>query len=282
MNFDVAEWGPPLAVMLGGIGIGALFLRGRGNAEAAVIDEGRRSDLEANQQAAIDALRQLELDKDKLEPDVYRREREALIERGAAAMRTLDTAEPATDLVARLQADRARVGDVAFFDAVRQVAPEVSARGAAPSGIAPEWKGAGWATLFCALLGVLTWMATSESVDRREGASMTGNQDLGGPPGGPPQEWLQAKAAEEAKLLANPNDLDAKNNLTQLHLSAGDATKAMERNRQVLEADPKNADGRVFKAVLAATVGMYDKALVELDAVLANNPGHVKAQTYRA
>jgi tetratricopeptide (TPR) repeat protein len=285
MNFDPAEWGPPVAVILTGALLGALFLRGRGGADAAVVAEGKRDDLEANRAAAVDALRQLDLDKDKLDPEVYRREREALLGRGAAALRTLETeapAAPAADgntLIDRLRTARLAAGSEAFLQAVRVVAPELSAR----PGIAPEWKGAGFATLACALIAVLAWMATSESVDRREGASMTGNQSLGG--GGQqavPPELKQAITDQEARVTADPSNLTLLNDLTQLYLQAGDASKAMEQNRKVMELDPKNVDGRIYRGFLAVTVGMNDKALAEFDGVLAEQPAHPRALFYRA
>lgn len=286
MKFDASEWGPPLAVILVGVLAGLAFLRGRGKADVTAEAEGRRDDLEANRAAAVEALRQLELDRDKLDPDVYQREREALLGRGAAALRTLDgqgvpasQPAPTDDLVARLQGERERVGPAVFLQALREVAPELGAR---PS-VAPEWKGAGWATLACALIAVLAWMATAETVDRRDGASMTGNQSLGGggPPAVPP-ELTTAIAAAEQKVAADPSNTSLLNELTQLHLQAGDATSAMAQNRRVIELDPKNVEGRIYRGFLAVTVGMNDKALAEFDGVLAEQPAHPRALFYRA
>ncbi|MEQ1507460.1 MAG: tetratricopeptide repeat protein [Myxococcota bacterium] len=275
MAIDMAVWGPPLAVVVAGAVIGiATVARMRSNpSDTTITDESRRNDLGATRDEVLEALKVLELDRDKLAPGEYEREREILLARGGKALAALeDPAAPA-------------------FRPTRAPSPELPAAAAPAQGLAPEWKGALYALAAVALIAVLWQFATSNSVDRREGASMTGNQSLGGAPdaGEDPgadvrkSEFFQQKVAEyEAKLAANPNDLEAANAMTHLYLMSGDPSKAMTYNQTVLEADPKNNDGRTYRAVLAAMMSMPDKALEQLDAVLADDPTHTRATVYKA
>ena len=74
MTFDWAEWGPPLAVLVVGL-IGGAFLVARSRLQAgeqaAITREGARMDLEKRHETVVEALRALELEKDKLTPDDY-------------------------------------------------------------------------------------------------------------------------------------------------------------------------------------------------------------------
>ena len=289
MNIDWSAWGPPLAV----VGIGAVMgfvsvLRSRGG-DRAVVAEGSREDLAGNRVAMIEALKALELERDKLDPDAYQREREALLARGAAAARALDVGidDPADGglgaLTGLLRAERDRVGPEIFASAARAVAPELAAT--ARPVLAPEWKGAGSAFALCAVAALLYGMADESATDRRDGASMTGKQDLGAaPPAGAPAmppQWEAARAAAASKLDADPQDLAALNEMTRLQLSAGDATQAMAFNQRAFAVAPADPDARTYKAVMAAMVGMYDKALTDLDAVLVDHPQHAAALTYK-
>ncbi len=290
MNIDWSEWGPPLAVVAGGLAVGGMLLsRARNTPDAAVIAEGQRDDLAQSRASAIEALRALELEKDRMDPVLYQQERTALLARGSNALRKLEEADlaveapiPATELAAQLADARRRAGPAAFAAAAREVAPEL--RTAPRPAVAPEWKGAGFALAACALVALLFNMAQDDSVARREGASMTGNQDLGSAPAGPagvPPQAAAIIAELDAKIAANPSDVVALNELTGVYLQLGDATKAMEANRKVIGIDEKNLDARTSRGVLAATVQMFDKALAEFDSVLAEDPKHGRANAYR-
>lgn len=93
-------------------------------------------------------------------------------------------------------------------------------------------------------------------------------------------DWLreQREAAERA-LEANPDDLLALNTLTQFYV--GDPPMAMKYNKRALEVAPDDPDARVLKAVLASELAMHDKALEQIDAVLAEHPDHPRALYFR-
>ncbi|MFT4627065.1 MAG: tetratricopeptide (TPR) repeat protein [Myxococcota bacterium] len=274
-NIDWGEWGPPLAVIALGLIAGfALASRLRGG-DAAVTDQTRRLDLDNERKAALEALRALESEAGKLTPEDYTLEREALVARGAAAMRVLEEgdavgAETATPAMERLLALQTELGD----DALRAAIAGVYGGEPAPTGaLAPEWRGALSALAVVALIGGLLGYANSNSVDRRPGASMTGNQDLGG--------TTDRKVELEARVTAQPNDLEAINELTILSIQGGDAPAAMEWNRKAFELDPNDPTARTWKAVLAAAVGMEDRALEMLNEVVEESPEHAEAWTYK-
>jgi len=305
MEFDWAIWGTPLMVFGGALAAGLIgMVAMRTQEDSEVSKAGKKADLDGNRTAAIQALKELELDKDKLAPADYERERAALVTRGGAAGRELDgksaptetntdsaphadVPEEVSTLATMLEGERKRLGE----DSVKR-AIELAGLAAPPAApkrddvMAPEWKGALSAVAVMSLAGLLIFLANSDEVTRREGASMTGNQDLGSPamePSGNPTgnpPWKAMAAQLEEKLKADPKDIATANELTQLYMSAGDPGKAMEFNRTAFEIDKTDTTARTYKAVLAAMVGMNDRAIAGLEEVLSEDPGHVKALTY--
>jgi cytochrome c-type biogenesis protein CcmH len=101
---------------------------------------------------------------------------------------------------------------------------------------------------------------------------MTGNQDLGSG---------DRKAELEALLEASPTDLSALNALTMVAIQEGDAPAAMDYNRRAFEVDAGDATAQTWKAVLAAAVGMEERALQLLTGTVASHPEHVDAWIYK-
>lgn len=268
MTFDWSEWGPPLAVLAFGLVAGLVsMLQLKRREDTTVSTQGRTQDLVQAHEAAVEALKSLDLDQGKLDPSDYAREREALVKRGAAALRELESVRDGTLVDPRPPPP---------------ILPDAPPTPAKPPLLAPEWKGALTALAAVAVLAVLWQFAQDNSVARRDGASMTGNQDLGG--GGAMQgeaPWMAAKAQMEADLAKDPSNLRLLNELTELSLSTGDAGAAMRYNQRAFEVDATHPDARVLKAVLAATVGMFDRALAEIGDVLKTHPDHAKAWTYK-
>jgi cytochrome c-type biogenesis protein CcmH len=289
MDWDWAVWGTPLAVFFGAIMLGVLAaVSARETADPSVQRDGKNKDLDRNRAAALQALKDLELDRDKLAPEDYQRERTALLARGGAAARALDV-EPGdptpdrqdeiTQLATYLREARSRIDD----DGIRRALTLAGVESQVPSGapvMSPAWRGAATVMILMAIAGGLFYNADTGSVARRDGASMTGNQDLGGGSQATSPPWMAMAQDLEAKLAADPTNLDIANELTQLYMSAGDPGKAMEYNRKAFEITDKDPTARTYKAVLAAMVGMTDRAIAGLEEVLEDTPGHVKALTY--
>ncbi|MEQ1565482.1 MAG: hypothetical protein ABMA64_07590 [Myxococcota bacterium] len=276
---DWSVWGLPLLSIVAGAAFG-LFVIGRNAArDASIAVETRRIDLESTREDMVDALKQLEFDKDKMSPQEYAEERRTLLARGAKALAALEgehgpTAEPQVE---------------------RPPQPVKEAAGAKPAapaggGLAPEWRGALSALAVVTVLFLLWQYATSETVERRDGASMTGNQSLGVPddPQDPTKAFRESQqfkdelAAVQAAITANPLDVAALNKGTHLQLNAGDPAAAMDFNTKALDAAPTDAEARTYRAILTAMMGMEEKALEQLDAVLVDNPDFSRAVIFRA
>ena len=281
MTFDWEIWSKPLMVLAAGIVIGVGLLMRKDGTPAEVAADGKQRDLEAAHTAALASLKTLELDRGKMTADNYEVERKALIARGSAALRALDeeVAAPPTasldELVALLKTERKRVGPTSFDAAILVATGNAPVT---PGMLSAAWRGALSATALWGVAALMTFMASSSSSDRIERPMDPPPQAQQAMAQGPTFEELAGPAL--AALQANPQDIAALNELTQAALSAGDPSKAMEYNRQAFEVDSADADARVYKAVLAAVVGMNDRAVQLLEALLADHPDHVKGITY--
>ncbi len=341
---DTTSMGPAFAVLAAGAVIGIVAaIRSQGT-DTSIQAETQRLDLQSTYDEVMTALKQLDLDKDKLDPADYEAERKSLLHRGAAALRSLqggqaivaapshgltlsslpdlpmpagadDTLEALRDLLDEHGSERFRAAIVALAkERPKAVVPGLAegAEGSAPAPapvpeaapvpaapapvakapaeqptLAPQYQGALAVVAILALLGALYYVAIGDSVDRREGAGMTGNQDLGtaapgpnGPPPGMPPMLQQEIDTYEKALAQNPTDLDALNGLTEIYLGIGDAGKAMEYNNKAFEAAPEDPSARTYKAVLRAMVGMFAPAIADLENIVAAHPDHAMAWTY--
>ena len=271
-SFEWAVWGPALAVILAGLSLGFAIARREGGAPRT--HQGERQDLERERELALEALKALELEQDKMSPEVYAQEREVLLARGANAARELDAAgadEATRDLTAQLKAHLDVHGEDAFRHAISELGTSPAPR-PAKDGMAPEWRGALTALTVVAVAGLFYQFASQESSVRAPGASMTGNVAAPSPEA-QDAEWL-------ARLEADPNDLEAANTLTRNALMRGDAVGAMEWNQKAAAIGPNDPAALTYRAVLADTVGMTDRAISGLQEVTATHPNHGDAWAY--
>jgi tetratricopeptide (TPR) repeat protein len=273
-----AEWGPPITVLVAAIAFGWIsVVRMRPGTDPSIERDSRRLDLESAKEEAIAALKQLELDKDKLPADEYERERERLLHRGARALEALEN--PGLD----------QYGTSTRLP--REIPPQIPRpEGGRPQGgLAPEWRGALYMLGALLLLFVLYNMAGNFTKPKDEGgmgqappAAGPGTSDRAQQVRNSPV-FQKEVADQEALLQANPNDVAALNELTYLWLMMGeDPQKGFGYNDQALKIDPKNPDARAFRAVLTAMMGMPDKAVIALDELLVEHPAHEKGIIYRA
>lgn len=278
MTSSWAEWGPPLVVLLAGLLAGvvwALRLRVSPEEQVEATVTGHRDDLAATKAKTVEALRELELDADKLDPAEHAAQKRALLERGAGALRELETAPSAEveastpeevrrqNLRVLIETVRAEHGDAAADRALAAIEGADLEPGPV---LSPAWRGALWTLLGVALAAGLFWLASDNAFDRAPGATMTGNQ-----PAGPSVAELQAR------LEADPNDVAALNALTQAALARRDLGTAMSLNSRARKADPDNADAQVHFSVLVFAIGESDRAFAILDEVIAKDPEHVGA-----
>lgn len=177
---DWSIWGLPLVAMVTGAAFGYILVGRLGIRDATIAGETRRIDLESTHEDMVDALKLLELDRDKLAAAEYAAERKALLARGARALAALDGVN---------------VEGVEMADPVppREEPPPTPAAPAGPAptgsaptgggplaGMSPEWRGAlSMLVVVAVLFGLWQW-ASNQAQVRGDGKGMTGNQSLGG------------------------------------------------------------------------------------------------------
>lgn len=275
-------WWTPFLVVQGGLLAGSFagaFLDRRPNEGALILAEGRREDLADSHATVIQQLRNLDAERDKLDPADYDAERANLLAVGAAALRELaegrpaDDAPAAPDLTATLRELRAK-HPAAFDAALEQL-------GVRTAGVSGEWRGAVY-TLAAIAVGALLWSnAQDGSRARAPGGTMTGGDGAGMAEEAPPQAPDPQETALRNKLAQTPDDVDTWNQLTEHGLSRQNLQLAMEANSKAMELAPKHPDVRTYRAILQAFVGRRDEALQALQAVAADHPGHANAWVYQ-
>ena len=163
MTIDWTVWGPPAAVLCAGIAVAILTVLRLRSEDRGVAVEGRTLDLTSTRDTMIEALRQLEVERPKMTAAEYEQERALLLARGARAIEALD--QPAT------------APEIPAAAAVQAPPPAAASE---RSGLSPEWRGALAMLVVVLVIGGLWSLLSDEATPRREGANMTGNQDLAG------------------------------------------------------------------------------------------------------
>jgi tetratricopeptide (TPR) repeat protein len=288
---DWAVWGPPAAVLGIGAAAGYIMSQARlGSGDPAITAESRRLDLEATRDEVVEQLKQLEMDRDKLDPADYEREREALLARGSRALEALENPESSGARPAPRVHDRPGDPPQGGSGGTGTGAPV-----AGGGGLAPEWKGALYALGIVGLLFVLWQLAAGMSRDRGNG-SMTGfDRGAGDGPDAPMQapppdpaalareeQFRKDIAMLEAKIASEGETVQIRNDLTRLHMNVQDYGPAMQHNDAALKLDATNRDARAYRGLLRLTMGMPDQAMAQLDEVLAEEPNHVKASIFKS
>jgi tetratricopeptide (TPR) repeat protein len=285
-SLDAAGWRTPLLLanlgVLVGNGVAVALGRQRAAGDGDLARLGRREDLEDAHATAVEQLRRLELERDKLTPEHYARERAALLAVGAAALEGLHAAPtpastsrpspPASDLVATLTA--LRDADPAAFQAA------VAQLGIRGQDALAVWRGAAYTAAGAGLIALLVALAGGDARDRRAGETMTGGDEVAmdrRADAEAPDARLQAL---EAKVAENPQDLDALHRLTEIHLGRQDLPAAMKTNDAALAIAPNDPAGRTYRAVLAAFVGKKEEALSTLVEIQKAHPTELRAWVY--
>lgn len=278
-----------------------MMLARRPSESRLVAAEMRRQDLEDNRAIVIEALRQLDAERQKVSPEDYARERAELLAIGTAASRELaegawlsaddDVGSSPATVVAATSPGTAPSGSYSSVEALarrlaqeRALDPELFDAALQRAGLqgtpGGEWRGAFATLVLVGILALIGWGVSSDARDRGPGGSMTGGESVGGAPMEAPPRSSREQALE-ARLAAAPNDLGALNDLTEAALAREDQAAALAYNQRALAVSPDDPDARVFRAVLLAFVDQLPRAFEELDAVLAAHADNVRALVYR-
>ena len=242
MNWEV--WGPPLVVVGVGAGLGGVVAW-------RAVNAGRRArsaageNLSARKEQLMEALRELDADRSKVEEAAWSARREALLAEASDTLRALE--QGPSEPVVEATPDRP--------------APAPARR-------------ALWALGTVGFFGLLAGGLAVSTSQRGEGQSMTGGMDRG------EDELAVAAAAAQEVLAANPDDLDALNTLTWYSIRSRDLSGAMatlERARAVAPGDPLVL---THLAVLEIQIGMIDRADESLQQALSVNPNLPRALVF--
>ena len=236
---DWNTWGPPLAVLaLGAVAGLVMGLRTRGASASA----DPREVLLARKAQLIEAIRSLELERDKHDPADYASRREALVSEAAEVLR-----------------------------AIEEPVPEPAATGGT-GGIGVIWALA--SAGFIGLAAFVMIQSTSERDDGGMGAGM-GGAAASAPATGPMQEAMAA-------LESDPNNLEALNQAVHYAILGRDvetAMRFMDRARAIDESDP---EVQTHLAALQLMVGMFDRTDETLDKLLTEHPDFSEALIWKA
>jgi cytochrome c-type biogenesis protein CcmH len=282
--FDLDIWGLPLAVTGIGLVIGAvgLFATRDAREAAGAADDARRLDLARRRDEVVEAVRALDVERDKLDPQDYAARRRALLAHGAEALRELDAAAsptpvespmsdaPPPTLEQALEAERARLGDEKVA-AIRRIVAEPDRGGWR---IGPKWEGAAWALGAVAVIAGI-YLALTVNEGRVEPVASAPPPPADQPPRTPEE------AAALARLEAAPNDVEALNELTDWSIRRQQWGEAARYSQRALEAAPTDVVARTWAGVLAFRAGDEATSLRLLDAVLAERPDFPLALQWR-
>ena len=282
--FSDPVWIPPFVVLGLGLVAGivlAIVLTRR--SEGLLLDaEAERMDLLRRRDTVIEAVRALDLEKDKLSAEDYEREKRALLHHGAKALRALEEPvdkEERQALIASVEAQRESLGEarVEAITALLQGA-DLAVEQAPESGNTPAWVGAlavlgGIVALLLVFLGLTAYESSAQHAQQAEEGPRT--PAMAQTPSAPraPQMGEQEKAWV-ANLEQNPQDLTALNGLTDWNIRIQDWEQAASYNARALAADAKDPEARVWKALLDYREGNFPRAVDELEAVMADNPDY--------
>lgn len=286
-NLDAAGWATPLLLanlgVLVGNGVAVAIGRRHASGDADLARIGRREDLEDAHATAIEQLRRLELERDKLTPDHYEAERAALLAVGARALEGLhapdaggSASEPvasSTDaLLTRLSA--MRDADPAAFQAA------LAQLGVRSHDTTAVWRGAGYSAAIAALVALLVNFAGQDARDRRAGETMTGGDEVAMDRRADAEAPDARVQALEAKIAENPSDLESLHRLTEIHLGRQDLGAAMKSNDAALAIAPNDPAGQTYRAVLRAFIGQKEEALATLVDIQKAHPTELRAWVY--
>ena len=221
MDWNV--WGPPLAVLVVGLGAGAgLVFKGR----ERFAHDPTRDDLEARREVLMAQLRDLDGDKGKLDEATWNARREALLADAASVLRQL---EEGSD------------GEAATTPPAETETP-------------PEAAGnrhLGWYAVGLIAFLLVAGVALSTGLSpRQEGATMTGNV----------QSVNAAANDAEAAFAEDPDNIDLCNRATKTAIYGGDLQAAMRNQDACRALDPEHPVVAAHTAALHIVISRFDDA----------------------
>jgi hypothetical protein len=253
---EEVSWGPALAALAAGLAAGmALVWRLRATARvppsASEEADVRRRDLEAHRDTLLDQLRELDDVGGDRDPELLARERDRLELQAARVLAELDRQAPAP---------------------ARTPAPAPAAPGAVDARRAAR-RGFTWGIASAAAAAALVVWVSGAARPRGADGQLTGNL----PERTPGQAATPAGADPELARLqqsvaANPEDLDARLELTQAYLGRSDMMQVWEQTQEVLARSPGHPRALSYQALVRLAMGQAGAAEEQLKQAMAAAP----------
>ena len=248
------SWAGPAAALLTGVallGILAPFLRHRRvrlNELSAPADDERLR--------VLRSLRDLERDRDRgaLADVDYERQRQLTEARAVALIKDTAGTEAGAELAAGLRRSR------------RARARPRGDRGARPS----------HSLLVAGLVAIAVVAAAVPMLVTAVGARAPGGFITGAQPS-PAATTAGRFTTLERKVRAHPDDMEARLDLAQSYLEAGQARQASQQYVEVLKRDPNNPEATTRLALLLYEAGDTDDALLGVNKVLSTHTDYPEA-----
>lgn len=281
--FSDPVWIAPATLLaLGLVAGGVIAWRLTQHSDAGtLLNELNRADLEKRRDEVIAAVRALDLEKDKLSPEEYASQRQALVTHGALALRGLEEsmAHPDRDeLTATVESKRDVLGDEttnAIVDALQSPTPPPAAPTSTwMSGAVVLGGLSALILLFLTLIVVQERPEPTPAPQVQAGRQASPSAPQLPPPGAREQAWLSS-------LQSNPNDLAALNGLTDWEIRRQQWNSAIQYNSRALKVSAEDAEANVWGAFLIYRTGNYPKAVEQLEGVIARTPDYARAHQFR-
>lgn len=256
------DWIPALAALAVGLVGGAIaawrvYLSGHAPAPAGGL---ALRDLEARSEALLRQLRELNDAASKRTPEQLARERYSLELEAARALRELRQAPPEPSTVSP--------------------SPEavVSASSPAPAD-RPALRGFLWGTGTMTSLGLLLFLLSRSTSERREGGTLTGNLPGEERTAPPPDSEL---ARLEAAVSQSPEDVEARIALAHAYLARQDMMAVWNETKLVLERSPGEPRALSYQARVRLAMGQGEVATQMLKQALADRPDFLEGYVHLA
>jgi tetratricopeptide (TPR) repeat protein len=252
------SWLPPVLFLAGGLLVGSFLAwwtqrKGEG-AESETLPPVEVRDLEEKEAALLAQIEELEDTADKYTP-----------ERLAAHRRRIELA--AAETLRQLEGKRAEA----------QRRREVEPRPAASVGTGffarnPALKGFLWGAGAVTALALLFFSVSRSTMPRAPGGSLTGNAPSEAAAGAPESQSEMARQLD-ARIQANPDDLEARIAKARIDLGQSDWMAAWNETSYVLERDPGNPEAATYQALVRFAMGETQRAIDQLNQALEKAPG---------
>lgn len=268
MPASEVDWIPPLLILAAGVIAGIILLL-QVRAKAAVASASRSTSLDDRRRrfdSIVVQLRELQDGSDTVAECDRMSETSRLEVEAALLLREIETlATPIAD-EAQTEAKRgaASSGDDGFFQqrhALRRLV---------------------WFTGTSVVAAVMYVILMQSAKPRAVDGALTGNLPERGNGGAAAMPAAPAIAALIHRADANPNDLEARNDLAKAYLEQQDLMNVFQQTKLVLDRDPENARALSYQALVRLAIGEADQARAMVTRAIERDPNLLDAWLHLA